>query len=142
MRVQVRPHAHKYERKSMIDPAFMSCSYIGCNAAQRTKPALAQEHSRPSREAAAKAEGFRTSQQRMIWEFLASHEDGRTTEEICIALGLDGSTVRPRLVELDEQGRITRLTKNGQPYHHITNKDVATRPNTKGNRMTVWTAVR
>ena len=112
-----------------------------CHAPFR-KPPLAQEHSETSKAAAVKVERARESIQRMIWNFLAAHEDGRTTDEVCIALGLEGNTVRPRLLELEEQGRAERVTQNGQPHHPILNPAVRTRENAKGNKCQLWRAVR
>ena len=130
--------------RQTASPYVRACVYPKCPAILpfRPKPALAQESSEPSKEAAQRAEGFRTDQQRTIWLALSRAEEGLTTEEICGITGWEGSTVRPRLVELDEEGRITRRTLNGLPFHPITNKAVATRKNSRGNNMTIWEATR
>lgn len=106
------------------------------------RPALAQEHSETSKDAAIKSEGVRAKAQALVWNALALYPSGLTTEQVCSITGLSSDSVRPRLVELDEQGRASRLTVNGEPYHPITNKEVVTRANKLGNQMTVWVAAR
>ncbi len=125
------------------DPVYRAAPGADWRNQAPQRPALAQEHSPSSKSAAAKAEGFRTEQQRTIWLILSRTDRiGLTTEEICIITGWDGSTVRPRLVELDGQGRAGRVTKNGRPYHPVTNREVVTRNNARGNAMALWRAIK
>jgi hypothetical protein len=82
------------------------------------KPALAQEHSPTSREAAARIEPKRGTLQTLVYLAInATGTSGLTDEEGIEATGLPASTYRPRRVELVEQSRIrdshlTRLTKS------------------------------
>ena len=83
------------------------------------KPALAQEHSTTSREAAARIEPTRGRLQLAVYLAVKGARDGLTAQEIEEATGLAGNTVRPRVVELVEQCRIhdsgrKRLTKSGR----------------------------
>ncbi len=107
----------------------------------RVKPALAQEWSATSQAAAEVAERVRHRQQHVIEETLRLRPDGLTTEEICRLTNIVGDSVRPRLVELDEQGRAARVTLDGRPFHKVINPAVVTRANTKGNQMCVWRLV-
>ncbi len=66
-----------------------------------------QRHSATSRKAAISMHEKAPTARRLVWETIhARGARGATAEEICRVTGLRGSTVRPRLVELREAGRI------------------------------------
>ena len=73
-----------------------------------------------SKDAAADIRAHAHTLRARVLAYIASRgEDGATAQEIENALGMNGSTVRPRLVELREHGTIaasmfTRLTTSGR----------------------------
>ncbi len=121
---------------------FATLVEVAEESEKKQKPALAIESSQPSKDAAIHAEETRGRTQTMVWMALKGATDGLTTEEICEATGLDSSTVRPRLVELDRQQRAERVSANRKPWHPVANPEVKTRPNKKGLRMTLWQVTR
>ena len=139
--VAVVSHIHTHDFSVPALGGGRKCSRWKCEAVSFTpRPALAVESSRPSKDAAIHVEETRGRTQMMVYNALAK-TTGLTTEEICEATGLDGSTVRPRLVELDFEGRAERISTNGQPWHPVRNPGVLTRKNKKGLRMTIWRVV-
>lgn len=65
--------------------------------------------------------------QRRVYDYIRSRgEHGATDEEIKLALGLRGSTVRPRRCELHEKGLVVDTRR--------------TRPTVTGRQATVWVA--
>lgn len=103
-----------------IDPDYRSCE--GCGAIKRVviiMPAKAQEHSEPSKEAARHIEPKRHALRVAVYQAFLAARDGMTDEEMQDALGMEGSTERPRRVELVESGAVidsgrTRSTKSGR----------------------------
>lgn len=78
-----------------------------------------QKHSRTSIVAAGKAAGNAASIREKVYEAIAAAPNGLTDLEIQDILGLDGSTERPRRIELLGAGRIKatgiRKTPSGRP---------------------------
>lgn len=79
-----------------------------------------QRESSTSRKAALDNYPRSGTQRESILKMVALHaEDGRTRDELCVALGLDVSSVNPRIAELKEGGWIeqdgdrTRKTRRG-----------------------------
>lgn len=68
-----------------------------------------QRHSRTSIMAAGKARGMAHSIRERVYDAIAAAPDGMTDIELQDALGLDGSTQRPRRIELLGEGRIRAL---------------------------------
>lgn len=131
---------HRFER-ALLAPGFYGCTHLGCQAIQRMskietldtvtdggdrfdatrlhKPALAQEHSQPSVEAARAIEGVSGRYRVLVYQALKAASAGLTDQEICTVTGLDPSTERPRRVELVESGAVvdslrTRSTRSGR----------------------------
>ena len=76
-----------------------------------------QRHSSTSREAAVSVYGTVASQRERVFRYIEAN--GPCSDDAVIAgLGLDGSSVRPRRIELFEAGRITQagecLTRKGR----------------------------
>ena len=83
------------------------------------KPALAQEHSETSKEAARAIEPKRTALQRIVLDAIGALGGEATADEIEELLDIGGSSIRPRLVELTESNVLqrterTRLTRRGR----------------------------
>lgn len=104
-----------------LHPDFRRCSRSGCPEVARVaqpRPAPAQEHSPTSVAAARSAATQKT--RLMVWQaFLAAGEVGMTDEECQTATGLEGSSQRPRRVELVADGLVfdsgaTRPTRSGR----------------------------
>lgn len=58
-------------------------------------------------------------QRERVFAFISGRAEGATDDEIAVALGLDGSSVRPRRGELEKQKRVrwsgrVRLTRTGR----------------------------
>lgn len=82
------------------------------------KPALAQEHSETSKDAARKIEAVRGEKRQRVLAYLLDYGPA-TDQEGAAALGMDPSTYRPRRIELEEANLIrktdrTRATKSGR----------------------------
>jgi transcription initiation factor IIE alpha subunit len=91
-----------------------------------TKPALAQEHSDTSREAAALIEPKRPTLRARVLKAIKRY-GALTDEEIQTETGLNPSTVRPRRIELVEMGLV---------------RDSGRRRETRsGRRAVVWEAI-
>ena len=87
--------------------------------AMTRKPALAQEHSETSKEAARAIEPKRTALQRIVLDAIGALGGEATADEIEALFGIGGSSIRPRLVELVEANVLerttrTRLTRRGR----------------------------
>ena len=84
------------------------------------KPALAQEHSETSKDAARRIEPVRGTLREVVYSFLKdAGADGLTDEEGIAATKMPASTYRPRRVDLVEAGLvrdsgIRRATKSGR----------------------------
>jgi hypothetical protein len=91
-------------------------------------PAPAQVHSEPSRSAAVKIEPLAKSLRAAVLGFIRARADvGATDDEIQRGLGMEGSTQRPRRVELVRAGLV---------------REAAAKRQTKAGRSaTVWVAV-
>lgn len=82
------------------------------------RPAFApwQEHSATSRDAAFSVKAKAPSIRERVYQAICAKPS--TDEELCEALAMGGSTVRPRRVELHQAGRIkeagTRKTHSGR----------------------------
>lgn len=119
-----------------IDPDYRACE--GCGAIKRVvvmMPAKAQEHSETSKSAARAIEPRRNILRKQVYDILLATPSGLTDEEIQTMTGMEGSTQRPRRVELVESGAVvdsglTRATRSGrqatvwtaravQPMRHI-----------------------
>lgn len=99
------PHGPK-PKPQVVVPAALS------------KPALAQEHSETSKEAARRIEPVRGTLRERVYEALLT-PGGLTDEEGIEATGIPASTYRPRRIELWEAQRVvktplTRYTKSGR----------------------------
>ena len=113
-------HSHLFTEKT-ADPGYKRCGYFRCRAVSKVgKPALAVESS-PTSVAAARAieGGPRTRTKAMVLEAITNAIDGLTDERGQEITGLNGSTYRPRRVELEEEQKVygsvkTRLTKSGR----------------------------
>lgn len=87
----------------------------------------AQRHSETSVAAAEAIKPDANRLRAMVYEYIASRgQDGATDEEGQEALAMQGSTYRPRRVELQAAGRIRKLD--------------ATRPTRSGRQAAVWVA--
>lgn len=90
----------------------------GCAPLVARKPALAQEHSATSREAAAKIEPTRNEKRAVVLRAIELH-GGLTDEQVAELTGMDPNTARPRRIELiaeklvRDSGR-TRVTRSGR----------------------------
>lgn len=101
-------------------PGAMVCRYAGCGAVKALAPAPSVQGSRTS-EAAAQAQtdaGRTTRKDRIEAAIRAAGHEGLTAERIEAVTGYGGSTVRPRIVELERERRVvktsrTRLTASG-----------------------------
>jgi hypothetical protein len=97
--------------------------------ADTQKPVLAVQGSPTSEEAARTlSPGKRAIDRERVYVAIAASPSGMTDDELQAALDLDGSTERPRRLELFEQGRIARTGR--------------TRSTRAGKRAAVWIAVR
>jgi hypothetical protein len=115
------PHRPLLEgRPKFITKAEQSIDYEAFFGSR--KPALAQEHSETSKEAARRLDdgcGRRQALREAVYAAISAAPAGLTDEEGQTATGLEGSTYRPRRVELVEAGRVvdskrTRLTRSGR----------------------------
>ncbi len=113
---KVRDHVHEMTRP-MIG-GYVSCQW--CTYAQRERPVLAQEHSPTSKAAGASIEGSPRARSRAaVLEAIRNSTDGLTDERGQEITGLDGSTYRPRRVELVALGLVVdskkvRMSKSGR----------------------------
>lgn len=86
-----------------------------------------QKHSATSREAAVKIKPERDRQREIVLNVLRQNKLGLTDDQIQVITGLNGSSARPRRIELFAAG-LVRPTDE-------------TRPTRTGRKATVWVAV-
>lgn len=122
MAIKISDHECAFVGSRTIHPDYRMCAHTGCGIVGRVvvhKPALAIESSETSKEAARAIEPKRHHLRVLVFQALRGAPDGMTDAEIQAATGLDGSTERPRRVELVESNAVrdsgrTRLTKSGR----------------------------
>ncbi len=92
----------------------------GSNRVEKAPKLPFQGHSPTSREAAQEAQRNASVLRRKVFQFIhAQGADGATDDEVQFGLGLDGSTQRPRRVELVRSGAVLssgqfRKTRSGR----------------------------
>ncbi len=98
----------------------VGCGVPRCDFSIAERPALAQEHSATSKAAGASIEGSPRARSRAaVLEAIRASADGLTDERGQEITGLDGSTYRPRRVELVSLGLVVdskkvRMSKSGR----------------------------